>query len=76
VANAAGNAYLLSGGAAELERLRSQARVWEPAAEQLLDQIGVAPRWRCLDLGCDESYRRARAPAARRPVTKQCAVSG
>jgi hypothetical protein len=49
--NTAGNAYLLSGGAAELERLRLQARVWEPAAEQLLDQIGIAPGWRCLDLG-------------------------
>jgi SAM-dependent methyltransferase len=47
-----GNAYLLSDGAAELERLRLQARVWEPAAEQLLDQIGIAPGWRCLDLGC------------------------
>jgi SAM-dependent methyltransferase len=52
MANTGGNAYLLSGGAAELERLRLQARVWEPAAEQLLDQIGIAPGWRCLDLGC------------------------
>lgn len=52
MANTAGNAYLLSGGAAELERLRLQARVWGPAAEQLLDQIGIAPGWRCLDLGC------------------------
>ena len=49
---ATGDAYLLSGGAAELERLRLQARVWEPAAEQLLDLIGVEPSWRCLDLGC------------------------
>lgn len=52
MANTACSAYLLSGGAAELERLRLQARVWEPAAEQLLDQIGIAPGWRCLDLGC------------------------
>lgn len=29
-----------------------QARVWEPAAERLLDDIGIAPGWRCLDLGC------------------------
>lgn len=48
----AGDAYLLSSGAAELERLRLQARVWEPEAEQLLDRIGVASGWRCLDLGC------------------------
>ncbi|MCA1648177.1 MAG: methyltransferase domain-containing protein [Chloroflexi bacterium] len=52
MASTAENAYLLSGGAAELERLRLQARVWEPAAEQLLDQIGIAPGSQCLDLGC------------------------
>jgi SAM-dependent methyltransferase len=44
--------YVLSGGAAELERLRLQARVWEPEAEALLDQIGVASGWSCIDLGC------------------------
>lgn len=46
------DAYLLSGGVAELERLRLQARVWEPEAEALLDRIGVRPGWNCLDLGC------------------------
>lgn len=44
--------YLLQGGAAELERLRLQARVWEPEAEAWLDQVGIRPGWRCLDLGC------------------------
>lgn len=44
--------YLLSGGAAELERLRLQARVWEPDAEIMLDRIGVQAGWSCLDLGC------------------------
>lgn len=44
--------YLLAGGAAELERLRLQARVLEPDAEQMLDEIGVAAGWRCIDLGC------------------------
>jgi ubiquinone/menaquinone biosynthesis C-methylase UbiE len=44
--------YLLAGGAAELERLRLQARVWEPEAEAMLDQIGVQARWHGLDLGC------------------------
>src|SRR2546427_12566824 len=43
---------LLAGGAAELERLRLQARVWEPEVEVLLEMIGVAPGWRCIDLGC------------------------
>jgi hypothetical protein len=35
------NNYLLSGGSAELERLRLQARVWEPEAEIMLDRIGL-----------------------------------
>jgi ubiquinone/menaquinone biosynthesis C-methylase UbiE len=44
--------YLLSGTASELERLRLQARVWEPEAEAWLDQLGISFGWRCLDLGC------------------------
>ena len=44
--------YLLAGGTAELERLQLQARVWEPDAEVMLDQIGLQAGWRCLDLGC------------------------
>jgi ubiquinone/menaquinone biosynthesis C-methylase UbiE len=45
--------YLLAGGAAELERLQLQARVWEPEAEVMLDQIGLQAGWQCLDLGCE-----------------------
>ncbi|HEX6879731.1 MAG TPA: methyltransferase domain-containing protein, partial [Terriglobales bacterium] len=26
--------------------------MWQPAAERLLDAIGVRPGWRCADLGC------------------------
>jgi SAM-dependent methyltransferase len=44
--------YLLSDAASELERLRLQARVWEPEAEAWLDLIGPIAGWRCLDLGC------------------------
>lgn len=44
--------YLLAGGAAELERLQLQARVWEPDAEAMLDRIGVRAGARCIDLGC------------------------
>ncbi len=44
--------YLLAGGAAELERLRLQARVCEPEAEAMFDQIGVRSGWSCVDLGC------------------------
>lgn len=50
--NTTGGEYLLAGGAAELERLRLQARVWEPEAEAMLDRIGVAPGVHCIDLGC------------------------
>ena len=44
--------YLLSDAASELERLRLQARVWEPEAEAWLDLLGPMAGWRCLDLGC------------------------
>jgi SAM-dependent methyltransferase len=46
------NNYLLADGSSELERLRLQARVWEPEAEIMLDRIGVQPGWNCVDLGC------------------------
>lgn len=48
----------------EVERLRMQARVWEPAAEALLDRVGVAPGARCVDLGCGPAG--LLAPLARR----------
>ncbi len=44
--------YLLAGGSAELERLRLQARVWEPEAEIMLNRIDIQPGWNCIDLGC------------------------
>ena len=46
------DSYLLAGGSTELERLRLQARVWEPEAEIMLDRIGIQPGWNCIDLGC------------------------
>jgi SAM-dependent methyltransferase len=48
----ASDSYLLSDSASELERLRLQAKVWEPAAEAMLDQISIKPGWDCVDLGC------------------------
>jgi ubiquinone/menaquinone biosynthesis C-methylase UbiE len=36
----------------EIERLRMQAAAIEFDASVMLDRIGVAPGWRCLDLGC------------------------
>jgi len=50
--NSQGQGYLLEQNAAELERLRLQARVWEPHAEAMLDRIGVPQGATCLDLGC------------------------
>ena len=44
--------YVLPRTSAEYRRLRTQARLWEPATRRLLDQVGVAPGARCLDVGC------------------------
>ena len=44
--------YALERTAREYERLRAQARVWEPATARLLDRIGLAPGATCLDAGC------------------------
>ena len=42
----------MAGQAAELERLRLQARVWEPAGEQLLVRLGDGSGLSVLDVGC------------------------
>lgn len=45
--------YLLAGQESELERLRLQSRVWEPAGRHLLDEIGVdGTGAHVLDVGC------------------------
>jgi SAM-dependent methyltransferase len=44
--------YLLAGTPAEVERLRVQARTWEPEAEIMLNEMGVERGWRCIDVGC------------------------
>jgi ubiquinone/menaquinone biosynthesis C-methylase UbiE len=44
--------YVLSNSASELERLRLQARVWEPETEAWLNRLGPMEGWHCLDLGC------------------------
>lgn len=36
----------------EVERLQMQAAALEADTRAMLDRIGVAPGWRCLDLGC------------------------
>jgi SAM-dependent methyltransferase len=44
-------AYPIERRVGEIERLRAQAAAVAPDAEVMLDQIGVGPGWRCLDLG-------------------------
>src|ERR1700753_867413 len=44
--------YLLASGSAEMQRLRLQAQVWEPAAVDFLATLDIRPGWKALDLGC------------------------
>ena len=44
--------YVLNRDATEYERLRAQARAWEPATSRLFDQVALGPGARCLDAGC------------------------
>ena len=43
--------YLMAGQLSELERLRLQSRVWEPAGEQLLARLGSGQGLRVLEIG-------------------------
>lgn len=45
-------AYLMAGQRSELERLRLQSHVWEPAGEQLLARLGHGQGLRVLEVGC------------------------
>jgi len=47
-----GQEYILGSSDAERDRLIGQAAAHEPEAIWLLDQIGVQPGWRALDVGC------------------------
>jgi ubiquinone/menaquinone biosynthesis C-methylase UbiE len=42
----------MAGQLSELERLQLQARVWEPAGERLLGELGDGTGRRALDVGC------------------------
>ena len=44
--------YLLANQRSELERLRLQSRVWEPAGRQLLSKVDGGSGGRALDVGC------------------------
>jgi SAM-dependent methyltransferase len=44
--------YVLGTNPAEQQRLREQSLVWAQESSWLLDQIGVQPGWRAIDVGC------------------------
>jgi SAM-dependent methyltransferase len=44
--------YALERTPREYERLRAQARMWEPATARVLDRVGIAAGASCLDAGC------------------------
>src|SRR5688572_20822895 len=44
--------YPLEHSADEIERLRIQGDAMAPDCRVMLDRIGIAPGWRCLDIGC------------------------
>ena len=44
--------YPLGGTSTERDCLLDQAEQYEPTANWLLDQIGVQPGWRAVDIGC------------------------
>jgi len=46
------SSYLLGGQTSELERLRLQSQVWEPAGRRLLGEIGDGRGARAVDIGC------------------------
>lgn len=50
--NAPTGRYPIERRAGEIERLHVQAEALAADAEVMLERIGVAPGWHCLDLGC------------------------
>src|SRR4029077_6548479 len=43
--------YILGDAAGERERLRVQARLWDPVAHALFDRVGVRRGWNVLEIG-------------------------
>jgi SAM-dependent methyltransferase len=56
IATAPDDGYVLRRDATEYERLRAQARAWQPAANRLFDQVALGPGARCLDAGCGPGH--------------------
>lgn len=52
MASAHSLSYPLGSTQTELQRLLAQAKVYLPQSNWLLDQIGIKPGWRAVDIGC------------------------
>lgn len=50
--NTADDGYIMGRTTEEYQRLRSQARAWEPVTRRLLGQMDLRPGMSCLDVGC------------------------
>ncbi|MBW8879624.1 MAG: methyltransferase domain-containing protein [Acidobacteria bacterium] len=50
--NPPGNEYIMGRTSQEYQRLRSQARVWEPVTRRLLGRLELRAGMSCLDVGC------------------------
>jgi ubiquinone/menaquinone biosynthesis C-methylase UbiE len=48
--------YLLGVNQKELDRLRHQHMTWKGVTDAFLDRLGVAPGWRCLDVGSGPGF--------------------
>src|SRR5512143_2557560 len=46
------DAYPLGRTSPEYQRLRLQAKMWEPTTQRVLQEIGLRAGMRCLDVGC------------------------
>jgi SAM-dependent methyltransferase len=46
--------YTIVGGLADAQRLARQAHVMAEASEAFLSELGLAPGWSCLDVGCGD----------------------
>jgi SAM-dependent methyltransferase len=52
MANTESDGYVLERTQAEYQRLRLQAKLWEPATRAVLEGAGLAAGMHCLDAGC------------------------
>lgn len=62
--------YPIEHRAGEIERLHVQGAAMAPDAAVMLDRIGVAPGWSCLDIGCGPRGITEMPPSSRWPAPR------